>query len=187
MEAKWTHSPMVPLIYFIYPSHRSVSKNHPFLLTVAHLHHLKGGVGGGPFDADCTAACAEYFRLIWSCGCESRSDLCLKVKGFFFFFSQTDRVAQKSHPGDPENALLCGQEEFSGNLYICISINCLEQRLHAEDDGKHLWHNIRPTDLKGLGCVWNSNRLVLLCCFCFRASSNSLANIVNKTEDWSTL
>lgn len=31
---------------FIYPSHRSVSKNHPFLLTVAHLHHLKGGEGG---------------------------------------------------------------------------------------------------------------------------------------------
>lgn len=168
---------------FIYSSRRSVCKNHPFVLTVARLYHLKRG--GGPFDADCTAACTEYFRLIWSCACESRSDLCrsLKVKRFYFlFFFQTDRVTQKSHPGDPENALLCGQEEFSGNSYICISINCLEQSLHAEDDVKHLWHNIRPTDVKGLGCVWNSNRLVLLCCLCCRVSSNSLANMVNKAH-----
>lgn len=99
-----------------------------------------------------------------------------------FFFFQTDRVTQKSHPGDPENALLCGQEEFSGNSHIGISINCLEQSLHAEDDVKHQWHNIRPTDVKGLGCVWNSNRLVLLCCLCCRVSGNSFANMVNKAH-----
>lgn len=48
---------------FIYPSHRSVSKNHPFVLTVACLYHLKKR-GKRSFDADGTAACSEYFPLI---------------------------------------------------------------------------------------------------------------------------
>lgn len=47
-----------------------------------------------------------------------------KIEGKRIFFFQTDRVAQESHPGDPEDALLCGQEEFSGNLCISIIINC---------------------------------------------------------------
>lgn len=45
--------------------------------------------------------------------------------GVFCFFLQTDRLTQKSHPGDPEDALLGGQEEFSGKSYICII--CMEQ------------------------------------------------------------
>lgn len=48
---------------FIYPSRRSVSKNHPFVLTVARLYHFKKR-GEKPFDGGCTAACTEYFHLI---------------------------------------------------------------------------------------------------------------------------
>ncbi|XP_069383124.1 potassium voltage-gated channel subfamily KQT member 1.1 isoform X7 [Paralichthys olivaceus] len=33
----------------------------------------------------------------------------------------TDGVAQKSHPSDPEDALLCGQEEFSGRFRASVS------------------------------------------------------------------
>lgn len=37
------------------------------------------------------------------------------------YFTQIDRFTPKSHPGDPENALFCGQEKFSGECALVLS------------------------------------------------------------------
>lgn len=80
---------------FIYPSRRAFSKNQPCVLTVALLYSSRRRGRGSHLQ-------------------NAKADQVLTVNMFFPSVFQTDGVPQKSHPGDPENALLGGQEEFSG-------------------------------------------------------------------------
>lgn len=115
---------------FIFPSQRSVSKNHPCVLTVALFYCSKGRGRKGFWCRLPSSKARNIFTSFESVSASSSwsnlrksKHFTLKFKSklmcfFGFFFLQTDRVTQKSHPGDPENALLGGQEEFSGK---CIS------------------------------------------------------------------
>lgn len=149
---------------FIYPSQRAFSKNQPCVLTAALLYSSRR-------RESCKVASAKR---------KSRSHF--NSKYVFSSVFQTDGVPQKSHPGDPENALLGGQEEFSGTVSPNLSGKIWCSMKHWPDIS--VWSSTRSGGC-GVGLEVSPIFIDLLCCR-LGSSNQMLTSLATKRKALST-